>query len=1071
MLALLRRLLPLALAIPALYAQPTPLDCNQPADVQITPDKPIAYVSFPGLPGDTVYIRLLATTTDPRFSLSLPVVADPFNNIINPRPRNLTPGQSTPGATPIDLAGGVYQGEFYTGLEFDLRAEGTYTLQLTSTNLTASAGIHIVLTRINRPCGANTTLSCGRSLAGNLSTSSRGQVDSYQFSVQTGDVVSFRLLRVATSGLPDTSTSFFFAIYAADPAQDNRPYVVNMDATSKRLSFAQIYGRYDWTATVSGAVTVVVFEFSGFSGGSYYVSATKLNGGCGGASLGCSSTVDSSLSSPLTFGFYTLQANAGDIYQFRAARASASGGFVPSAEIYDSKGTRVAALPAASASGHAASTSTITFPASGLYSVIVSAPLDGSLGAYSLSTIRLNRPCDGVQALTCSSIVDGAINGLIRSQVYGLTASAGDSYLLRLLRPDAGSLFRPRIDIYDRAGNSVLFLNTTDLARANFTVPADGTYTLVVTDSFDSSQSGSFTLSMLRLNRPCDAGTLSCGAPSAGSLPRSLASSIYAYTAAAGESFSVRMLPNSGTPQPAIEVYDAQGNPVGQPLSGNFAGVDVVQPPPGSYTILATDSSMQPSASSFTLDLLRTVNACSVPAAQGATVNGVVSSAAPFLTYRIAASSGDMLSLRSTSSTPNFASQMELYDPTGVRLDSGVFSLSRKAAASGNYTVVLGAASPRTAGGYSFAWQLLNQPVGAAPLVCGGSTTGALSASSQFRYYTLAADAGDLLRLLFTRISENFSSQIEIFDPTGTRIAASSDVTQKVSAAGNYLVAVSPSTSLTETGTYSVAFQRPNRPCSPASLTCGQTALRQVTLPGQLDTFTFNAVGGDQVSLRLASRTGAYSPFGEMYDSSGTLLTTSSNGLLRRTPPADGAYTLLVRDRNALNLGSYRVSLQDDTNACPVTDTEAPVITLITPTGGEVLPGGTTFRIQWQSDDNVGVAAHDIALSTDAGKTFATAIAGIGGNFQSYDWIIPSDIAPSRTAVLRVTATDAAGNAQSASSDLLTVIGSGFTPNSSATLSYDGLNRITQASWSDGTTVQYTWDPAGNLTGITITGQ
>ena len=321
---------------------------------------------------------------------------------------------------------------------------------------------------------------------------------------------------------------------------------------------------------------------------------------------------------------------------------------------------------------------------------------------------------------------------------------------------------------------------------------------------------------------------------------------------------------------------------IGQPLSGNFAGVDVVQPPAGSYTVLATDSSTQPSASSFTLDLLRTVNACSVPAAQGATVNGVVSSTAPFLTYRIAASSGDMLSLRSTSSTPGFASQMELYDPTGVRLDSGVFSLSRKAAASGNYTVVLGAASPRTAGGYSFAWQLLNQPVGASPLACGGSTTGALSASNQFRYYTLAANADDVLRLLFTRISENFSSQIEIFDPTGARIAASSDVTQKVSAAGNYLVVVSPSTSLTETGTYSVAFQRPNRPCSPVSLTCGQTTLRQVNLPGQLDTFTFNAVGGDQVSLRLASRTGAYSPFGEMYDPSGTLLTTSSNGLLRR---------------------------------------------------------------------------------------------------------------------------------------------------------------------------------------------
>ena len=45
------------------------------------------------------------------------------------------------------------------------------------------------------------------------------------------------------------------------------------------------------------------------------------NGGCGGASLGCSSTVDGSLTSPLSFGFYTIQANGGDVYQFRAARA------------------------------------------------------------------------------------------------------------------------------------------------------------------------------------------------------------------------------------------------------------------------------------------------------------------------------------------------------------------------------------------------------------------------------------------------------------------------------------------------------------------------------------------------------------------------------------------------------------------------------------------------------------------------------------------------------------------------------------------------------------------------------
>lgn len=1066
-----RRLLPvavlLALGIAGLHAQN--LDCGKPADVLLTPASPRANLQFQGTAGETVYIRLLFSNTEPGFSLRVPVVADPFGNTYYPREHD----QALAGATPPDLAG-LSQGELFNGLEYDLPTDGLFTLRLILFNPNAGSSLHLVLTRLNRPCFANTTLTCGRSIAGAISTSALGQVDTYQFSVQTGDVVSFRLLRVATSGLPDTGTDFFFAIYAADPARNNRPFAVNVDPTSKHLSFtsfAHIYGRYDWTATVTGTVTVVVLEYTGTLGGSYYLSATKLNGGgCGGPALTCNSIVDGVLTSPLTFSSYTIQADGGDVYQFRSARPDTSGGFTPSAEIFNSQGASVGIVAPGSASGHAASTATITFPKSGTYSVIVSGPLNGSLGAYSLGTLRLNRPCDGAQALSpCSAVVDGAVTGLIRSQIYRLSASANDSYLVRLLRPDANSLFRPRLDIYDQAGAQVLPLNTTDLGRANFTVPADGVYTLVLTDSFDSAQSGAYSLSLLRLNRPCDAGTLSCGVPSAGSLSRALASSVYTYTAGAGESFSVRMLPGSGAPQPAIEVYDSRGNLVGQPLPGNFAGVDVTKPAAGVYTVIATDSSKTPAASTFTLDLLRTTNACSVPADRGATVNGVVSATVPFLAYRIAAASGDVLSLRSSSSTAGFASQMELYDPDGVRLDSGVFSLSRKAAAAGNYTVILGAAVPLTAGGYSFAWQLLNLPAGASPLACGAATAGALSPSNQFRYYTLAANAGDTLRLIFTPIDNNFTPQIETFDPAGARIAANRDVTQKAAAGGNYLVVVSPSGTLTETGAYTLAFQRPNNPCSPLPLTCGQTTLRPVTLPGQLDTFSFNATGGDQTTIRLSSRSGSYSPFAEMYSTAGALLSTSSNGLLRRVLPADGVYTLLVRDRGALNLGSYRVSLQDDTNTCAVTDTEAPAIALVWPTGGEVLPGGTTFRIQWQSDDNVGVAAHDIALSTDGGKTFADPFANLGGNLQAYDWSLPSDIAPNRTAVLRVTATDAAGNAQTATSGLLTLIGSGFTPNSGATYSYDGLNRLTDVSLSDGSTIKYTWDAAGNLALITIT--
>ena len=373
----------------------------------------------------------------------------------------------------------------------------------------------------------------------------------------------------------------------------------------------------------------------------------------------------------------------------------------------------------------------------------------------------------------------------------------------------------------------------------------------------------------------------------------------------------------------------------------------------------------------------------------------MVSTAAPLLAYRIAASSGDMLSLRSTSSTPGFSSQMELYDPTGVRLDSGVFSLSRKVAASGNYTVMLGAAAPRTAGGYSFAWQLLNQPAGASPAACGGSTTGALSASNQFRYYTLAADAGDILRLLFTRISDNFSPQIEIFDPTGARIAANSDVTQKVSAGRQ----------LSSAGQPVHQFHRDR------SLHHRLPAAQQSLLAGLADLRPDHPAPGDHprttrhLHLQRHRRRRHHHPADRALRRLLPLrrdvqrgrhaLTTSSNGLLRSVLPADGVYTLLVRDRSAVNLGSYRVSLQDDTNACPVNDTRSPRDHADPPHRRRSsprrhhLPHTVAVRRQRRRG-----SARSSRSRPTRGKTFADPFASLGGNQQTYDWILPATSRP-----------------------------------------------------------------------------
>src|SRR5262249_6635244 len=156
-----------------------------------------------------------------------------------------------------------------------------------------------------------------------------------------------------------------------------------------------------------------------------------------------------------------------------------------------------------------------------------------------------------------------------------------------------------------------------------------------------------------------------------------------------------------------------------------------------------------------------------------------------------------------------------------------------------------------------------------------------------------------------------------------------------------------------------------------------------------------------------------YAPFAELYDVGGARLTSSGTGSLIATLPASGPYTVLVRDRISTGLGSYRIGLQDDTAVCSAEDKEAPALTLLDPTGGEVIAGGTSFQMQWLSDDNVAVTKHEVSLSTDGGATFAAPIAAnLAGNAQSFTWAVPQDIAPTRTAAIRVTATDAAGNVQ-----------------------------------------------------------
>ena len=1035
----------LALAGGALAQQVTKLECGVPVDSYVNPNSPKQRFLFSAAePNDVIALRVVSTGATPE--VRIPV----YTTIWDPNNLRLTPR--------------LVWGPEGQVAEYELTDAGDYLVEVQANTPTLSGSFRILRTRMKGPC-ATTNLACGVPATGEVP--GIGAVSSLQFAGEKGDRFSVRMVKTTEAKTGDErAATFALAIYDAEGrlamTLDNKPAAFSTAASLK----------VDLQLATTGVYTVLVFEFStGRRTGKFSVLALRLNGGCRSSKpAACGLTAEGTLAEPLAADSYTIRAAAGDVFLIRRTRTDSTGTLRLTAEVYGPDGKPVTPDPSSDATRLSFSAA-----ASGLYNVLIAddVRIDGKqTGAYAIYFARVNKPCNA-QPLDCGSVSQGRIEGVMRFSTYSIAAGDGDAFLVRLLRSDLNTSFKPRLEIYDPLGRLVQIGSTTDLARFTFKAAVAGVYTVLAGDGLDGTRTGAYSVSLARLNRPCNAAPLGCASLATGSIGGPLQFTSYAYTAAAGESFTVRMLDPNGSLQEAVEVYDPEGNPAGTSVPGNVQAVDVVRPSAGAYTIVAMDAGKTAGQGPFAIQLYRTRNACAPLAAQGAPLRGVVTGSAPFTAYSLPAAAGDALLVRSASLTETFNAGMDLYDAEGARVASGTFSLTAAVKTAGNYTLIVGASAPRTAGAYALSWQAMNRPANLLPLGCGQTAGGALSPGSQFRYYAAAADAGDTIRLLLTRLSDGFRPQMELYDPAGKRLAlTTTDFTRKVADAGNYVLVLSPGTTMAETGGYALAFQKANRPCAAVALACGQSVLRTAEAPGQLDALTFAGSAGERIALRLPTRSGSFSPFIELYDPAGTLVQSGALAALTRTLSATGDFALLVRDRSGAGTGNYRVGLQREPDACPVTDEEKPTIQLRRPTGGEVLTGGSPFRMQWESDDNVDVASHEIRLSTDGGRTFPAVLAtGLAGASQSYDWQVPGNIAPSRTAVIQVTATDAAGNSASAASDLLALLGAGFTPNSTVTFEYDGLNRVSKARYADGLLVEYTYDAAGNLIEVRSTRQ
>ncbi len=134
-------------------------------------------------------------------------------------------------------------------------------------------------------------------------------------------------------------------------------------------------------------------------------------------------------------------------------------------------------------------------------------------------------------------------------------------------------------------------------------------------------------------------------------------------------------------------------------------------------------------------------------------------------------------------------------------------------------------------------------------------------------------------------------------------------------------------------------------------------------------------------------------------------------------------------------------------------DLADPSVTVTFPNGGETLVIGANANLTWSASDNVGVTSVDLELSrSGALGPWETIALGVG-NTGSYTWNVTGP--PTNTAILRVTARDAASNAGSDVSDVDWAIIDGATGALLSLFEAESLEDGVALRWQFGTGAEF----------------
>jgi hypothetical protein len=246
----------------------------------------------------------------------------------------------------------------------------------------------------------------------------------------------------------------------------------------------------------SGTYKVVVTDNSATKTGGYAVTAVSIGTGIAQSAGGDSGATTSAVTKTAAIGagdidVFTINGLAGGAIEAAVGESIAGSSLTPLIEMFSPAGVRLTF--ASTSTGTAISS--LSLPASGTYTVVVRDNFGSATGGYSITVVSLGtgiaQDAGGDAGATNSAVTRTANIGIGDIDVFTINGLLGGAIEAAVGESIAGSTLTPLIELYSPAGVRLTFASSaTGTVATSLSLPADGTYTLVVRDYYGSATGG-----------------------------------------------------------------------------------------------------------------------------------------------------------------------------------------------------------------------------------------------------------------------------------------------------------------------------------------------------------------------------------------------------------------------------------------------------------------------------------------------------------------------------------------------------------------------------------------------------